>query len=134
MGLSWAIVLSKSGILESLMPLRQKAERGNKLFPLQVSAPIAGKKTINPKPGFLADKTDYVLGVDPAASGDKKALEKLKKRFELFRNAHLAAQDSISHPDFDSVCEYLKSWNPVPSDRGLRIHQTGSSGSQGHLR
>jgi CRISPR-associated protein Csd1 len=128
MGLSWAIVLSKSGILESLMPLRQKAERGNKLYPLQVSAPTVGKRTINPKPGFLADKTDYVLGVDPAASGDKKALEKLKKRFELFRDTHLAAQGSISHPDFDSVCEFLKSWNPEsPANAALLVHAANAS-------
>lgn len=121
MGLSWAIVLSKSGELESLRPLRQKADRGNKIVPVQISTPTPGKRTSGDKAGFLTDKTDYILGFDPETRSDKKAAEKLKKRFELFRDTHLFAQTSINHPEFDAVCEFLKSWNPEDPSNAERL-------------
>ncbi|HRQ87475.1 MAG TPA: type I-C CRISPR-associated protein Cas8c/Csd1 [Bacteroidia bacterium] len=112
MGLSWAIVISPEGEFQSLFPLRQKAERGNKLISTSYSVPSPGKRTSGDKPGFVADKTDYLFGFDPAAESDPKAKEKLKKRFEMFREAHLSAREEISHPDFDALCLFLENWDP----------------------
>jgi CRISPR-associated protein Csd1 len=53
-------------------------------------------------------------------SDDPKASAKLKKRFELFRDAHLSAREHISHPDFDLLCHFLETWNtdaPELADR-----------------
>lgn len=112
LGLSWALVIDTHGNLIGLEPLRIKGEKGNKHFyPAQISAPSPGKRTSGDKPGFLADKTDYILGCDPSVTGDK-AKAKLAKRFELFRDTHLAAQADIHHADFDAVCEFLLKWNP----------------------
>jgi CRISPR-associated protein Csd1 len=117
MGLSWAIVISPDGDLRSLYPLRQKSERGHRLIPTPYSAPSPGKRTSADSPGFVADKTDYLFGFDPAVESDQKGKEKLKKRFEQFRNSHLAARDEIDHPDFRAVCHFLEKWNPEA--RGL---------------
>lgn len=121
MGLSWAVVISQDGDLQALFPLRQQAERGNKLIPTSHSVPSPGKRTSGDKAGFVADKTDYVLGFDPVATDDSKAREKLKKRFGLFRDAHLAAQEEINHPDFDALCLFLKKWNPEDPDVNERL-------------
>lgn len=116
MGLSWAIVISPKGEFQSLHPLRQKAQRGNKLVPTPYSAPSPGKRTSGDKAGFVSDKTDYLLGFDPSAENDKKIREKLKRRFEIFREDHLAARPSISHPDFDALCLFLEKWDPEAPD------------------
>jgi len=127
MGLSWAIVLSSTGELQSLHPLRQKADRGSKLIPTPMSAPSPGKRTSGDKAGFVADKTDYVLGFDPIATNDVKAAEKLTKRFQLFRDTHLAARDRISHPDFDLVCRFLETWNPQAPDLSDRLSNAANA-------
>ncbi|MCB1245029.1 MAG: type I-C CRISPR-associated protein Cas8c/Csd1 [Verrucomicrobiae bacterium] len=116
MGLSWAVVISPDGDLQCLFPLRQQAERGNKLVPTSHSVPSPGKRTSGDKEGFVADKTDYLFGFDPSAANDPKAKEKLKKRFELFRDAHLSARPKINHPDFDAMCLFLEKWNPEDPD------------------
>lgn len=121
MGLSWAVVLSPEGDFQSLHPLRQKAERGSKLVPTPYSAPSPGKRTSGDKAGFVADKTDYVFGFDPAAHDDPEARGKLKKRFELFRQAHLDAREAISHPDFDALCQFLQNWDVADPDIGEKL-------------
>jgi CRISPR-associated protein Csd1 len=112
LGLSWAIVLNQSGDIQSLQPLRKKSARGNKLVPTYVSAPSPGKRTSGDRAGFLADKTDYIFGFDPSASGNSQASAKLRKRFNLFRDQHLSALCSINHADFEIVCKFLKKWTP----------------------
>ena len=125
LGLSWALVLDADGNLVGLEPLRIKASKGNRLIPAQISAPSPGKRTSGDKPGFLADKTDYLLGCDPLATDDKTK-KKLTKRFSLFREAHLAAQSEINHPDFDSVCAFLKKWNPADPSSFSKIADAAS--------
>lgn len=120
-GLSWAVVISPQGDLQSLFPLRQKAERGNKLVPTSFSAPSPGKRTSGDKAGFVTDKTDYLLGFDPASEGNPKAQEKLRRRFELFRDAHLSARKAISHQDFDALCEFLAKWQPSSPEIGAKL-------------
>jgi CRISPR-associated protein Csd1 len=127
LGLSWTIVLNKSGELESLYPLRREAKRGNKPIPIPISAPSPGKRTSNDKAGFLADKSDYILGFDPAANGNPKAMEKLKERYKLFRDKHLAAQQAIAHPDFDAVCAFLRSWDPADSCNSERLSRAANA-------
>lgn len=112
LGLSWAVVISPEGMLQSLFSLRNKAVQGNQLIPTPHSVPSPGKRTSGDKAGFIADKTDYVLGFDPVAKDNSKTQEKLTKRFELFRKAHFAAREEIKHPDFDALCCFLENWDP----------------------
>lgn len=127
MGLSWSIVIDVNGQLQSLLPLCQKAERGSKLLPLRNSAPTVGKRSSNDKPGFLADKTDYVFGFDPAKMQNKKAATKLIERFSLFRDSHLAARSKINHSDFDAVCNFLESWDPEDPTNATKISTAASA-------
>ncbi|MGF1485275.1 MAG: type I-C CRISPR-associated protein Cas8c/Csd1 [Opitutales bacterium] len=114
MGVSWAVVLDQKGKLLGINSLRQPAAKGNKTYPLSVSAPTVGIRTSASRANFLVDKSDYVFGCKPGATEDDA--KKLVQRFELFRKLHLEAQPEIEHPHFDAVCAFLKAWNPTPPE------------------
>ena len=61
-------------------------------------------------PCFLWDNAAYMLGYKPKDQKPRTTI----KQFESFRDRHLSLQSQISHPYFDAVCAFLKSW--IPSD------------------
>jgi CRISPR-associated protein Csd1 len=128
MGVSWIIILNQKGDFIGLSPYRQKAAKGNKLVPTPLSAPTVGKRTSGDKPGFLVDKSDYIFGCEPGNEDETKKT-KLLHRFELFRDAHLAARTEIQEEDFDSVCAFLQNWDPTDERRFLNLIETAKAES-----
>lgn len=59
-------------------------------------------------PGFLWDNQTYLLGRQP----EDKPAGFGQKRFEAFRQRHLALESAIAQPEFSAVCRFLESWSP----------------------
>ena len=59
-------------------------------------------------PCFLWDNSSYLLGFK--ADDDKP--DRTRQAFEAFRDRHLGLQLEMGDPEFDAVCEFLKSWDP----------------------
>ncbi len=100
-GVSFAIVLSMSGNLLGLMDLR---ETEGKKRPKQLSIPKRMGRTVNDQEDFLVDKSEYVFGVEPDG---KRKPDKLKIRFELFRNSIERARTATGHPSLDAIAKFL---------------------------
>ncbi len=125
-GVSWAIVLSPEGKLLRITSLRQPAEKGNKTYPLSLSAPTIGKRTSAAKANFLVDKSDYIFGVAPEA--DEKIAAKLLERFDLFKELHLRAQSEVDSPGLQAVCAFLGTWDPRAADAIDRLCEAAGVG------
>ncbi len=124
MGISAVVVLTPDGQLfgnrlddhRTMVPPRS-GKGAAKAFPTDEDAPTVGKRTSSPKPIFLCDKTDYVLGRNLADEAEKpNAKEKLAHRFELFRDLHQSMRTEVNHPHFDAVCAFLNAWKPERGD------------------
>lgn len=105
--ISFCLVIAKNGSVD-LQDLRQEGKKGPSAAKMEV--PHYGeKRTVNERPYFLWDSTEYVFGhgAEPCKSA------RSSRRFELFKRLHLDLQRSVGHPDFDGVCKFLETWNPA---------------------
>ena len=129
MGISAVVVLTSDGQLfgnrlddhRTMVPPRS-GKGAAKAFPTDEDAPTVGKRTSSPKPIFLCDKTDYVLGRNLGDEAEKPdAKEKLTHRFELFRDLHQRLRTKVDHPHFDAVCDFLNAWKPERADEIVNL-------------
>ncbi|MBS1828154.1 MAG: type I-C CRISPR-associated protein Cas8c/Csd1 [Acidobacteria bacterium] len=111
-GVSFAIVLSSEGNFLALLDLRQPEGRR---LPKQLSIPRRAGRTVNDQEDFLVDKSEYVFGVEPDG---KRKPEKLKIRFELFRDSIHRARAATGHPSLNAVGSFLDS--PAAREECLR--------------
>ncbi len=104
---SFCIVLTPEGELHSFEDLRQSEGKfvrpRNLVLPGQSKPPGAG---INPR--FLWDSAEYLLGW----SADPGKKERAPKTFTAFRDMHLALEQTLAHPAFTAVCNFLRAWSP----------------------
>jgi CRISPR-associated protein Csd1 len=106
--ISWCIVLTPDGRLAGVDPLRRS--EGKRSFPRDLEVPHpGGKRTAGIKPYFLWDKTDYVLGRNLVKEAEGKPVAELH---QAFRQLHEKLRPHISHPHFDAVCTFLRTWQP----------------------
>jgi len=105
---SFALVLSASGELINILDLRNKAEKGNKLLPVQIIVPEqrvrSGTKIM---PYFMCDNNKYMLGVDKKESADR-----LINLFNSFMNFHVKLLDNVPGIAARAVINFLKEWDP----------------------
>ncbi|MBN1943902.1 MAG: type I-C CRISPR-associated protein Cas8c/Csd1 [Phycisphaerae bacterium] len=106
--ISFCIVVEPDGTLASFQPVVSEVVKGkplpeNLIAPGQAKPPGAGLN-----PCFLWDNVTYLLGVVP----EGREAEWAEKRFEAFRDRHLAVEKEISDEAFSSVCRFLKRWQP----------------------
>ena len=72
------------------------------------SVPRPEKRTVKVVPNFLWDKTSYALGV----AEDGKALERVEKEQEAFRDRHLDALQHESDAGLIACYRFLQWWEP----------------------
>ncbi len=106
--ISFRIVIEPGGVLFDIEDARTPNDRG-KLHSTAMLVPGGAKPSgsgINPC--LLWDNQTYLLGRQPS---DKEAGFGLK-RFEAFRDRHLAIEKEINAPEFTAVCHFLGKWKP----------------------
>ncbi len=103
---SFCVVLEADGKLNAFQSLME--QDGKKQIARRMTVPGFTKSSgSGQNPCFLWDNAGYILGYK--ANDQKPATT--SKQFESFRDKHLALQSSMSHPYFDAVCLFLKSWS-----------------------
>ena len=103
---SFCVVLNSDGTLNTFQSLME--QDGKKQIARKMTVPGFTKSSgSGQNPCFLWDNAAYILGYK--AKDQKPATT--SKQFESFRDKHLALQSSLSHPYFDAVCLFLKSWS-----------------------
>jgi CRISPR-associated protein Csd1 len=103
---SFCIVLDVNGKLNAFQSMTE--QKGNKQVASKMTLPGFTKSSgSGQNPCFLWDNAAYILGYKAKDQNPKTT----NKQFESFRDKHLSLQASISHPSFDAVCLFLKSWN-----------------------
>lgn len=106
--ISFALVLNPDGTLHGIEPRTDdssgKPRSVSMVVPGQSKPPGSG---INPC--LLWDNATYMLGHVP----EGRELEWAAKRFEAFRNRHLALREVIDAPAFQAVCTFLDTWKPA---------------------
>jgi CRISPR-associated protein Csd1 len=103
---SFCIVLDANGKLNAFQSMME--QKGKKQVARKMTVPGFTKSSgSGQNPCFLWDNAAYILGYKAKDQNPKTT----NKQFESFRDKHLSLQASISHPSFDAVCLFLKSWN-----------------------
>lgn len=110
--ISFCIVVESDGTLASFQPVVSEVVKGkpfpeSRIVPGQAKPPGAG---VNPC--FLWDNATYLLGVVP----EGREADWTAKRFEAFRDRHLAVEKEVSDEAFSSVCRFLERWLPSQVD------------------
>ena len=119
------IVLGLDGSVCSVDDLRFPDENGKERAHEMLVPYPGGKRTSDIKPYFLWDKPGYVLG---RTTDNPKSTPGLSKRFQEFKDFHLALQAEINDPAYDSLCLFLKDWDPT-GDNALPNNDLVLSGS-----
>jgi CRISPR-associated protein Csd1 len=103
---SFCIVLDANGKLNAFQSMME--QNGKKQVARKMTVPGFTKSSgSGQNPCFLWDNAAYILGYKAKDQNPTTT----NKQFESFRDKHLSLQASISHPSFDAVCLFLKSWN-----------------------
>lgn len=111
--ISFRIVIREDGSFLPPEDARTPNDKG-KLQTTVMEVPGEGKPAgagINPC--FLWDNQTYLLGRLPEDQEKKGKLDFGIKRFEAFRDKHLALEDKIDCPEFSAVCRFLEKWDPA---------------------
>jgi len=105
--ISFCIVLEPDGKLNSFQSLLEQS--GKRQIAKRMTVPGFIKSSgSGQNPCFLWDNAAYMLGYKLKDQKPRTTI----KQFESFRDKHLSLQSQISHPYFDAVCAFLKSWSP----------------------
>ncbi len=106
--ISFRIVIERNGDFFAIEDARCPDEKG-RLQNTQMLVPGDAKPSgsgINPC--LLWDNQTYLLGRQPEDKSEEFGL----KRFEAFRDRHLALEKEINAPEFSAVCRFLEQWKP----------------------
>jgi len=105
---SFALVLSTSGELVNILDLRNKAEKGNKLLPVQIIVPEQKVRTgTKIMPYFMCDNNKYLLGVDK-----KEKTDRLINLFNTFKDFHVKLLNNLPGIAAKAVIKFLTEWDP----------------------
>ncbi|MFC1758906.1 type I-C CRISPR-associated protein Cas8c/Csd1 [Planctomycetota bacterium] len=121
--ISFEIVINKDGTLHDIQDIRDTT--GKKPAPRLMRLPYE-KRTSGVKAMFLWDKAEYLLGWisdelssapdDESDAEKKKRLKKIDRVAECFqstRNLHVEFGEQISNDEYESLVQFLASWNPA---------------------
>ena len=106
---SYALILSKTGELVGVMPLKETVQRGKKQVevPRKMMVPEQVKKTVGITSNFLCENSGYMLGVDT-----KGKPERTKDCFAAFRNLHNEIFSDLSCVYAVAVLAFINAWDP----------------------
>ncbi len=106
--IGFAVVLNPDGSLHGIEPRVDESSGKprpiNRVVPGQSKPPGQGLN-----PCLLWDNPTYLLGYAP----NDRDPEWAAKRFESFRDRHLALADHIDDAGFAAVCKFLEAWSPA---------------------
>lgn len=108
--ISFIIVLEADGVLFEIQDARVRDQKNNlRNTEIQVlgEAKPSGSGL---NPCFLWDNSTYILGKITSENKDKKD-DFSKKRFEAFKDKHLALESEIDDTSYSTVCRFLEKWN-----------------------
>lgn len=119
-GIHFAIVLNPDGTLrenrlEDIQVDRVINEKTGKTrqIPRSMRLPDRGGRSgTKIFPFFMWDNTGYVLGRDNKGKPDRA-----ETMFAAFRDLHLSLAGQIDDQDYQTVCEFLKNWNPADAEQ-----------------
>lgn len=106
--ISYALCLTESGALESVVPLLREDPGGKKqLQPTPMDLPAAVKRTVGIQPNFLWDNSSYLLGVD-----EKGKPERSKECFLACAQLHHQILQGVDSPAAKAILAFFDSWQP----------------------
>ena len=100
--ISYAIVLSPEGSLSDVLDLRDTS--ANTPRPRRLEVPRAVKRTGQPAPNFLWDKTSFVLGAGTGASS------RVLREHAAFKDFHERQLASSNDEGAQALLRFLKGW------------------------
>ena len=100
--ISYAIVLSPEGSLSDVLDLRDPSARMPR--PRRLEVPRAVKRTGQPAPNFLWDKTSFVLGAGTGASS------RVLREHAAFKDFHERQLASSNDEGAQALLRFLKGW------------------------
>lgn len=108
-GVSFALQISWTGDLLSVIPLKEEVRRGKKTvyIPKRMIVPEQATRTVGVMANFLCDNGGYLLGVDA-----KGKPERTRRCFEAAKALHLSLLGDVEDPAARAVCAFFTSWNP----------------------
>lgn len=104
---SYCVVLNANGQPVGL-PMDLRDHSGKNPVAPRYSVPRPEKRTVGIVPNFLWDKASYALGV----AEDGKALERVEKEQEAFRDRHLDALQGENDAGLMACYRFLQWWQP----------------------
>ena len=116
--IGFRVTLSLSGELvgmDSLCTVKEKQKNPTPVPMLVLGGNKPSGSGLNPS--FLWDNCGYMLGF---SDQEKEPPEKIKKKFESFKERHLSLEKQVNHPAFSAVCRFLESWNPENTKEWLK--------------
>ncbi len=106
--ISFCVAIEADGSLVDIQDARTPDDKGRMQSTSMLVPGEAKPSGSGVNPCFLWDNQTYILGRQPE---DKPAGFGLK-RFQAFRDRHLALEAAINVPEFSAVCRFLESWSP----------------------
>ena len=100
--ISYAIVLSPEGSLSDVLDLRDTSDRAPR--PRRLEVPRAVKRTGQPAPNFLWDKTSFVLGAGT------NEFSRVLRDHEAFKDFHERLLASSSDEGAQALLRFLNGW------------------------
>lgn len=107
--ISYALCLTESGELESVVPKLREDPEGKKkqLLPTPMNLPAAVKRTVGIQSNFLWDNSSYLLGVDEKGRPERS--------LDCFRDCvklHHTLLDDVDSPAAKAILAYFDTWKP----------------------
>ncbi|MHB8132983.1 MAG: type I-C CRISPR-associated protein Cas8c/Csd1 [Anaerolineaceae bacterium] len=108
---NYALVLSESGELKSIIPLIDRKQLGERIFenPIKLIVPEQTKRASNIKPNFLCDSSAYVLGF---SEKDSEKPGYAVSRFNAFKEFNIGLLEKINNGNTKAVISFLNSYDP----------------------
>jgi len=102
--IGFCVVLTPDGSVTEVIDLR---DTDKKRSPKAMAVPACPKRSgQTPRPNFLWDNINYALGAG-------KLSDETDKRFDAFREKHLAYLSDLNDPEIQAFCAFLRNWNPA---------------------
>ncbi|MEG0941502.1 MAG: type I-C CRISPR-associated protein Cas8c/Csd1 [Oscillospiraceae bacterium] len=104
---SFALEISETGELLSIIPLKAPSADGKKMLPREMELPAPTKRTVGISANFLCDNSIYFFGLD-----SKGKPERAKLCFEAAKALHTSLLSECQSPMAKAICAFFESWEP----------------------
>ena len=111
--ISYAIVLSPDGSVSELLDLRDTSAKPPR--PRRLEVPRAVKRSGQPVPNFLWDKTSFTLGVEPEKRN--KDASQTPREHTAFKDFHEELLESSSDAGAQAFLRFLREWKVEEYER-----------------